>query len=369
MDATQETFNKLRFHGDEQVSEGLIDLAVNVRKGPLPSWLETALTDNSTINQYPKTGGCIQAICERHQVAPDMVLPTAGAAEAFTLIARAFNPKLAAVVHPQFTEPEAALRAAGIGPLRVVLEPPEFALEISKIPSQADLIELGNPTNPTSVLHPKLLINQLRKEDRIVVVDEVFMDSITDETDSVISPQMAGLLVIRSITKTFSIPGVRAGYVVGDPKLISKLKIQQPPWAVSTQSANALTACLSPEGQKWADEQKTQVRAELAYLVEAMGQLPIRPTGTPAAPFLLINTNVATAHEHLAKVGFAVRRCDTFPGLTDSWIRVAARDAQTTDQFIKKLSYVLELSARSQRNRSEENWPEMGPGKKGVADG
>ena len=84
------------------------------------------------------------------------MLPTAGGAEAFTLLARALQPERPVVVHPQFTEPEAALRAAGRRPERVILpETDGFRFDPDLVPDDADLVMIGNPTNPTSVLHPR----------------------------------------------------------------------------------------------------------------------------------------------------------------------------------------------------------------------
>ena len=83
------------------------------------------------------------------------MLPTAGGAEAFTLLARALRPRRPVVVHPQFTEPEAALVAAGQAPERVVLNSDiGFRLGPDSMPTDTDLVMIGNPTNPTSVLHP-----------------------------------------------------------------------------------------------------------------------------------------------------------------------------------------------------------------------
>src|SRR6185312_1955396 len=102
--------------------------------------------------RYPDQSEAIAAIAARHGRGTDEVLLTAGAAEAFVLIARGVTVQEAVVVHPQFTEPEVALRVAGRPVHRVVLEPP-FTFDPALIPETADLVVIGNPTNPTSVLH------------------------------------------------------------------------------------------------------------------------------------------------------------------------------------------------------------------------
>ena len=112
----------LHHHGDREVGEGLVDLAVNVRLPEPPDWLRRELADSLTgLAAYPDPTAATEAVAARHRRNADDVLVTAGAAEAFTLLATAFRGRNAVVVHPQFTEPEAALRAAGQEPRRVIL--------------------------------------------------------------------------------------------------------------------------------------------------------------------------------------------------------------------------------------------------------
>src|SRR5437879_6481350 len=144
----------LHHHGDREVGAGLVDLAVNVRLAAPPDWLRQELADSlDDLAAYPDPAAATEAVAARHGRPAGEVLVTAGAAEAFTLLARAFRGRRAAVVHPQFTEPEAALRAAGHEVRRVVLRPDGFVLDPALVPADADLVFAGNPTNPTSVLH------------------------------------------------------------------------------------------------------------------------------------------------------------------------------------------------------------------------
>ena len=75
------------------------------------------------------------------------------AAEGFELLAR-LAPRHIALIEPSFTEPERVLRAAGARVSRVMLDDP-WTLTSARVPDDADLVIVGNPTNPTSVLHPR----------------------------------------------------------------------------------------------------------------------------------------------------------------------------------------------------------------------
>ena len=172
----------LSHHGDADLVPGLVDLAVNVRSGGTPGWLAERIR-GTDLAAYPDQREAVTAVAARHARAAGEVLLTAGAAEAFVLLARVLRPRHAVVVHPQFTEPEAALLAAGHQVDRVILPFP-FALDPGLVPGDADLVFVGNPTNPTSVAHPRDAVLALRRPGRIVVVDEAFADCLPGERES-----------------------------------------------------------------------------------------------------------------------------------------------------------------------------------------
>src|SRR4051794_37228061 len=147
----------LGHHGDSEVAPELIDLAVNVRYAPMPPWLSAPLAESLTrLAAYPQDAPAVAAVAGRHRRDPDEVLLTAGAAQAFVLLAQALRgARRPVVIHPQFTEPEAALRRAGHEVDRVILpESDGFRLDAALVPEDSELVFVGNPTNPTSVLHP-----------------------------------------------------------------------------------------------------------------------------------------------------------------------------------------------------------------------
>ena len=343
-------WENLHHHGDADLGEGLVDLAVNVRLPAPPEWLAAVINEvTPSLGAYPRTEQAVAAVAEAHGVPAENVLPTAGGAESFTLLARALRPRRPVVVHPQFTEPEAALVAAGQAPERVVLTSDiGFRLDPDSIPTDADLVMIGNPTNPTSVLHPAGTLRALLQPGRILVVDEAFMDAVPGEPDTMISPGMPGLVVVRSLTKTWGLAGLRAGYAVGDPALIARMAAQQPPWSVSTPALAAITAGLSHKARELAAAAAEEIAEHRGFLVDRLAALGLPVAGTPRAPFVLVDT----AHHKPGRPpgwvrhairdhGFAVRRGETFPGLGPDWIRVAVRDPATSDRFAEALARVL----------------------------
>jgi histidinol-phosphate aminotransferase len=343
---------ELGHHGDAEVSPDLVDLAVNVRHQPMPAWLADPIAATLTgLAAYPDARDATAAVAARHGRPADEVLLTAGAAQGFVLLAQALRGvRRPTVVHPQFTEPEAALLNAGHTVERVLLaEADGFTLDPAAVPGDAGLVVVGNPTNPTSVLHPAAAIAALARDGRVLVVDEAFADTTyragcPDEPESLANRRdLPGLVVVRSLTKTWGLAGLRIGYLLGPAELLARLALAQPLWAVSTPALAAATACASPVAVAAERRIAAELAADRAHLVTALRGVPdVTVAGTPAAAFVALRTPGADkVRLELRRRGWAVRRGDTFPGLGPDWLRVAVRDTATTDAFIATLTDVL----------------------------
>jgi histidinol-phosphate aminotransferase len=341
----------LRHHGDLEATPGLVDLAVNVRAGTPPDWLRAVLhaaVDASAA--YPDARPARAAVAAAHGRDPAEVLLTAGAAETFTLLARALRPRRAVVVHPSFTEPEAALRAAGHPVERLLLAPPGYLL--GDVPDDADLVVLGNPTNPTSVLHPAETVAALARPGRVLVVDEAFADTVPGEPGSLAArTDLPGLLVVRSLTKTWGLAGLRVGYALGPADLVAALAAQQPHWPVATPALAALAACTTAEARAEADEAARQLTGHRAALLAALPP-GAQVVGRPRSSFVLLRVpHGARVRNALRERGWAVRRGDTFPGLSADHLRVAVRDPGTSAAFASVLAEILGAIPTSEETR------------------
>ncbi|WP_320779833.1 Rv2231c family pyridoxal phosphate-dependent protein CobC [Streptomyces sp. CRN 30] len=346
----------LRHHGDAEVRDGgavLTDLAVNVRAGTPPQWLRERIADSLTaLAAYPDGRAARAAVAARHGLPEERVLLTAGAAEAFVLLARGLRVRRPVVVHPQFTEPEAALRDAGHTVGRVLLRAADgFRLDPAAVPEDADLVVIGNPTNPTSVLHPAAAIARLARPGRTLVVDEAFMDAVPGEREALAGvTDVPGLVVLRSLTKTWGLAGLRIGYVLAAPGTIAALERAQPLWPVSTPALAAAEACMAPRALAEAEEAARRIAADRAHLVAGLRRFG--PHGLVVAepaqgPFVLVRLpDAAAVRDRLRGLGFAVRRGDTFPGLDTEWLRLAVRDRGTVDRFLGALEGALTATRR-----------------------
>ncbi|WP_233160925.1 Rv2231c family pyridoxal phosphate-dependent protein CobC [Actinophytocola xanthii] len=338
----------LRHHGDVDARPGLEDFAVNVRGDAPPAWLRSRLVEAlDEIGRYPSAehdAAARRAVAVRHGRSPDEVLVLAGAAEGFALLP-ALRPRLAALVHPSFTEPEVALRTAGVPVHHVLLAAADgFQLDAAAVPEEADLVVLGNPTNPTSVLHPADTLRALARPGRVLVVDEAFMDAVPGEVESLAGEALDGVLVLRSLTKTWALPGLRAGYALGPPPLLARLAAARPHWPVGTLQLAAVAACAEPLAVAEAEAAARETAEHRAVLAAALAELPGVRVHLPAAgPYLLLRVRDGErVREALRARGIAVRRGDTFPGLTTDHLRVAVRDPRRCEPLLVALRAELE---------------------------
>lgn len=337
----------LEHHGDVE-ARGMLDFAVNVSVPAPPEFVRAAITAAlDDLSAYPDPSAATARLADHLGVPGDRTLLTNGAAEAFHLLARARAWRRPVVVHPQFTEPDTALRAAGLDPGWHVLRAPRFVLdaaEFDAVHPDADLVIVGNPTNPTSVLHPAADLLRLRRPGRVLVVDEAFLDVVPREQDTLLRHAGAGegVVVVRSLTKTFGLAGLRAGFLVGDPDVIEACARVQPHWSVNHLASTAVEAVATAEGVAHVADVSRRIAQNRPRLVDGLTGLGFAVVGPPAGPFVLASDPRAPELRlRLREQGIAVRRADTFPGLGPTWLRFAVRDAGPTDHLLDALAAIL----------------------------
>ncbi|AWK72186.1 hypothetical protein CBI38_11950 [Rhodococcus oxybenzonivorans] len=344
MDIRAGSRESLRHHGDVEAGPGLLDFAVNVQGDGPPEWLRRRLADAlGSLGTYPTVAADLAArtaVAERHGRSPDEVLLLAGGAEGFSLLPR-LGVRQAALFHPSFTEPEWALREAGIPVTQVLLEDP-YRLEHAPVPDSADLVVVGNPTNPTSVLHPAEDILRLRRPGRILVVDEAFADAVPGEVESLAGLSLPDVLVLRSLTKTWALAGLRCGYVLGSPELLQRLQVGRAHWPLGSLQVEAIAACSSAAAVAAARDRAVLLGSWRDDMIRRLRDLGVAVHQPASAPFLLLRLpDGELMRKHLRERGIAVRRCDTFPGLDANFLRVAVRPSEQSDVLIDAMKEIL----------------------------
>jgi histidinol-phosphate aminotransferase len=175
------------------------------------------------------------------------------------------------------------------------------------------------------VLHHREQILALRRFSRIVVVDEAFADAIAGEPHSVAGESLPDVVVLRSLTKTWSLAGLRVGYALGPRDVLDRMTARRPHWPLGTLQLEAIAACSSPEAVAEAELGAQRLAALRADMVAGLTNIGLDVIDG-CAPFVLFTVpDAQLMRKYLDGKGIAVRRCDTFAGLDGEYLRAAVR--------------------------------------------
>ncbi len=329
-----------RVHGDTLVGPGDADHAVNVLAGGPPDWLRAALHEalDDAGCAYPDERDAIAALAAHHGRDGAEVVPTNGAAEALWLLGPALRPRLAACLHPAFTEAEAGLRAHGVPVTRIMREPERnFAIDPDLVPAEADLVVVGNPASPSGTLAPASALLALRRPGRTLVIDEAFLDLVPGEPGTLAGEPLEDVIVVRTLTKSLAIAGVRAGYALAGAANAERLRAARPPWSANALALAALAAAAAHPAELAAAAERAQ--AERLDLERRLGELPGVRVWPAAANFVLVEVADGTATlARLRATGIAVRPAASFPGLGANHLRLTARDPEANARLVEALA-------------------------------
>lgn len=310
------------------------------------------------------------AIAAHHGIDPAWVMPGNGAAELLTWAGRELaQAEWVHLVVPAFGDYGRSLRAFGA---RVVEHPlvlvPRDSLTGESLPSwfdqspfgspQAapalgprDAVLLNNPHNPTGWLGTAAQVRSLLETGALVVVDEAFMDFVPPgQQESVIDwvGHYANLVVIRSLTKFYSLPGLRLGYAVSQPERLQRWQSWRDPWPVNCLAEVAAIASLADqEFQRQAWVWLAEARDDLYIKLKALPGMQPFPS---AANFLLVRYDSLKPggysasqiqRQLLLQHRILIRDCLSFAELGDGYFRVAVRTLAEQQQLAEALAQVL----------------------------
>ena len=204
---------------------------------------------------------------------------------------------------------------------------------------------LNNPHNPTGLLFAREAILPYVKQLGMVVVDEAFMDFLPpSEQETLIDAveEFPNLVILRSLTKFYSLPGLRLGCAIAHPDILRRWQLLRDPWPVNTLAAAAAAAVVRDaafERQTW--DWLPVARREL---FEGLANLPGLQPIAGAANFLLVESSMSVSSIQkslLERHRILIRDCLSFPELGDRFFRVAVRSRADNLRLIAGLSEVL----------------------------
>jgi threonine-phosphate decarboxylase len=321
--------------------EDVIDFSANINPLGPPSGVLAAIEKGLapvSLRFYPDSHAFVSALAEKHGVAPDEIVVGPGAAALIFAALRASLPATALVMEPGFDEYFRACAAVEAEVFRPRLtekngfEPDFAALANTVETGRCDLLILNSPHNPTGRLYSRedvlALVELAEANDVAVLLDEAFIDYAPQASLLHVAATKSRFIVVRSLTKFYAIPGLRVGYAVCAAGIAAAIREQLDAWPVSTIALEAGRAALAEEEYGRETQRiNAQSREEFAAALRGIG-ISVFPSD---ANFLLAKLSRGSGAElaqWLESSRILIRRCDSFSGLGDGFIRLAVRSRE-----------------------------------------
>ncbi|MEM6845506.1 MAG: aminotransferase class I/II-fold pyridoxal phosphate-dependent enzyme [Bacteroidota bacterium] len=305
-------------------------------KGCPPELLTAIASAVPDIQHYPSPAAeeLNEAAAKKFQLSTNQFLFTNGATEVFYLIAHVFTGATAAIVAPTFSEYEDACKIHRV----------DYHLvdKTTLTPSDYQLVFICNPNNPDGSIIPTPALTQLIEgaPSTVFVIDEAYIE-FTDQLTSVapLVKRLNNLIVVRSLTKTFAIPGIRLGYIIASSGIIEQLLSKKMPWSVNALAIHAGLQ-LFKQYDPWQFD-VTELLSETRTFIQelsAIDGLEVLPTYTS---YFLVKLHKKTAAELksylVEEYGILIRDATNFNQLTGEYIRLSTQSPAANVSLVKAL--------------------------------
>jgi threonine-phosphate decarboxylase len=337
--------------------EELLDFSASINPlGPSPGVRDALHASYATVHHYPDRDAVAlkEALARHHGLAPANIVAANGSTELIYLLPRLVDGCRALIIAPPFSEYARSMARAGCSCDYFTLDPADgFALSLPALAERLkegyDLLFLANPGNPTGRLLPltecQRLLELCRQNNTFLVLDEAFMDFCEEGSAKQLAVNREGMVILRSMTKFYAIPGLRLGFAIGAPPLTARLAGLQEPWSVNTAAQLAGIASLADNAYR--EQSLHYVASERARLFAGLAALPELKPYPSAANFLLVeitrpDLTAPQLYRQLLAQGIIIRTCGNFIGLDNRFFRIAVRQRQENEQLLAALAKLLD---------------------------
>ncbi|MDZ8087641.1 MAG: threonine-phosphate decarboxylase CobD [Nostoc sp. DedQUE12b] len=347
--------------------DAILDFSASISPlGPPNSAIAAIKSQIGNLKHYPDPNysELRLALSHFHQLPCEWILPGNGSAELLTLIGRELAQLAATIlITPAFGDYYRTLAAYNAKVLECPLISSErrvssaellvllstqhglnAPLPLTALSTHYGLL-LNNPHNPSGKLFSRESILPYLEQFALVVVDEAFMDFVPPNEEQSLIPvvqEYPNLVVLRSLTKFYSLPGLRLGYAIAHPDCLAKWQLWRDPWPVNTLAAAAAIAALQDtefQQQTW-----TWLTPARNQLFQGLAKIPGLQPQPSAANFLLVESQESTSQlqQQLLKYHqILIRDCLSFKELGDRFFRVAVREESDNQRLLTALNSVL----------------------------
>ena len=334
------------------INSDVIDFSSNITPIGVPQAVKNILKKTlDNIQKYPdfRSTEVISSLKKYTQLDKSYLIVGNGAIELIYNFCFAFLSKNTKVLIPvpTFQEYEAAakLNNCKISYFKTMNLSENLDSFLSKIPKQG-CVFICNPNNPTGKILSKnqilLIIKTAKKLSSIVFVDECFIEMVPESNNTVISyvKEYDNLFVLRSLTKSFGLPGLRIGYAASSKQIIKILQKIKIPWSVNSLAQDAANIAL--KNKSHLKKSNSVIKKELNYLISTISKLDGFDCYESSTNFILIKTkhNSTKLQQKLLKHKILVRDCKNFRGLDDHHIRIAVKSHKDNMKLVRALEKI-----------------------------
>lgn len=294
------------------------------------------------LREYPSVNcnRLITILSHINSVKKSQILVTNGSNEAIYLIASLFQNKKIGIVEPTYPEYKRAFDAYDIETVSINIS----ALFDDDI--NCDCIFLCNPNNPTGdyIEYDSILeiVKRLSNKGISLVIDEAYIDFLNTRHKMININEFKNVYILRSLTKSYQLAGVRIGYVISQEDHIEKLKKRQPTWSVNGVAQALALKCL--ENKEHLINTKAFYKEEVNKVICAIRSMGYDVLNTDVNFFLMKIENDDHLIIYLLKKGLVVRHTKNHIGLDGHYVRIAVRTPEENKELLEALSKYENIS-------------------------
>ena len=345
--------------------EKIIDFSASINPLSPPGYLSQLFLETpGLLQQYPDPHCSIitERISNTTGVPKDWIRVTNGSTEMIYLLPHLFNENQeVAIIDPCFSEYEKSFMAFGIQTHSVPLNASKgFQANPISLFSRLDIIKklkaivLGNPASPTGKLYVELLAplqEYCEERDIILIVDEAFIDFTSTQNSAWnLIKKKTNLILVRSLTKFYSIPGLRVGYGILHPEKIRQISPRQYPWSV-----NSLAQTVGAEvilDKPFQEKTRSWTQNERNFMFQALNTISAIEIFPSTANFLLFrildDSKPMDLYQYLLSQSLLIRNCGNFKGLDETFFRISLKERQENQKLADSISYYFSSYKNSQ---------------------
>jgi threonine-phosphate decarboxylase len=345
-------------------ADELLDFSANINPvGPPASVLTAmrrALDDPATLIEYPdvELTDLRRTIAHCIGLSPENIAAANGFVPLLNAALRSLKIKRCLLPVPSFGEYRRGLEDAGVAVIPFHLSQTngfEYEIEVLRealVVHSCDGILLANPQNPTGALcgakKMRRLIEMAAAHSATVLLDEAFIDYFPTDSLARLTVESANLIVFRSVTKFFAIPGLRVAYAVAGASKIHALNRFVAPWPVA--SIASIATCAALPDTVYAEESRAANDRRRRWLEEGLARLNV-VTYPSQANFLLMRLPVAVEvtalwERMILDEQMVLRSCANFEGLAAGHLRTSVRSEADNERLIDGLARTISKLAR-----------------------